>query len=124
MNIVLLDRNGNPVTKSGASGVNLLTDTGETVVLEAPTPVNSLHYYYAKRANSYTEEDAKWEITADVRWSNLGGAVGTMFSASETSCQTYGYLNEAGDKYLLNMIISKVPLTVGGIYTSEQILNG
>lgn len=124
MNVVLLDRSANPVTKKGITGINLLTDSGETVVLEAPTPVNSLHYYYAKRANSYAEEEAKWEITFDVKWSNLGGAVGTMFSASETSCQTYGFLNEAGDNYILNMIVSKVPLTVGSIYTTDQICNG
>ena len=122
MNIVLKDRDANPVVASGVSGVNLLTDTGEEVVVEKVTPIKDLYYYYAKQAGSNAE--SAWEITGNYYWANAGGAVGTVFEATESTCREYGYLNEAGDEYRLALIVSKVPLTVGGIYTTDQICNG
>lgn len=117
MNIVLLDRSSNPVTKSGVTGVNLLTDSGEEKIFEPVYEMSSAYFYFVRPSGD------GWEITH--RSKGLGsGNSGIAGGFGYADCENYGYQNTNGD-WAVGVLVSKnANLSVGSVYTTDELLNG
>lgn len=118
MNIVLLDRSSNPVTKSGVTGVNLITDSGEEKIFEPVFEMSSAYFYFLRATGT---ENQYLILEKSVQ---SGGSTGKLCALSANYCQTNGYLGDNGE-YLLGVLVSKNPnFEVGSTYSLSTLLNG
>ena len=117
-NIVLLDRNDNPVTHQGAEAVNLLTDDGQTVYCHDLTQIK---VYLMKQSGS----DGMYECVGGNLYGSLfciSGKYGCMPIMTEKWLQDYGSPYGDNGNALLVAFTNK-ELVEGETYHYNYIVN-
>lgn len=117
MNIVLLDRNSNPVTKSGVTGVNLITDSGEEKIFEPPFSMNSAYMYFLKSVGD------GGEYLVLEGGGAFGGATGKFFHITSQYIEQNGY-DYQDTKAVVVLVSKNTTLEVGKTYPLSVLQNG
>lgn len=115
--VVLKDKNGNPVTHEGATAIRVPTASGGKQIFEPPYEMRQAYFYFGRPSGD------GWEIT--FRGKGLGfGTTGIAGGFGMTDCQNYGYQNSSGEWSVMVLVSKNANLQVGSVYTTSEILNG
>jgi hypothetical protein len=111
-NIVLKDKNGNPVTHEGITQIEAVNAAGGT---RKYSELQTINCYLAAYENSQYRVTAKAPSLMFTR-----GPDGASIMVDASTIENYGYVNANGAN-LLQIIVTTKTLTVGESYTSDYI---
>lgn len=111
-NVVLKDKNGNPVTHEGITQIEAVVATGGT---QKYSDLQTINCYWAVLENSQYRVTATAPSLARIR-----GADGVLLMMDSSSMEQYGYTNANGTK-IVEILVTTKKLTVGQSYTSSYI---